>query len=33
LLREGTLTDAQVRALIGVEKRPYVARLVPAKAA
>jgi hypothetical protein len=29
LLREGTLTDAQVRALIGVEKRPYVARLIP----
>jgi hypothetical protein len=27
LLREGTLSDAQVRALIGVEKRPYVARL------
>jgi hypothetical protein len=29
LLREGTLTDAQVRSLIGVEKRPYVARLEP----
>lgn len=30
LLREGTLTDEQVRALIGVEKRPYIARLVAA---
>jgi hypothetical protein len=33
LLREGTLSDAQVRALIGIEKRPYVARPMPAKAA